>query len=573
MCGILGGNNPNWDYEKGIEAMKHRGPDNKQINRTLEFTLAFTRLSIIDLSENAMQPMFTKNGQVGLVFNGEIYGYKKLRMKLEKLGYDFISSADTEVLLNAYLEWGNDFIDKIDGMFGIAIYDKRINKIKLFRDRVGIKPLYYYCKDKHFGFASELKGIIQMCSNTHFIVDKTAVYDYMNCLYIPDPKTLYKDVYKLEPSHYLIYDLTKSKIEKKGIYWKLKINEQKSRQKKIYDIQDELKYLIRSSVASQMVADVPVGTFLSGGVDSSIITYEAKKINQCIKAFTIGFSENKFDESKFAAKLAHKIDVENVQKFFKKEDFLELYSNLFLWFDEPFADTSAFPTFLLCNLAKNNVTVALSGDGADEIFGGYPRYQKMRSEWNKKILNISIISNNYKNLFNTHTYSKLEDFFCEELQLLLYTFQNSIRPDFKKVRKELGIPKDYDDCWFLRQHNIKDLPPITRSQYIDFKTYLPGDILAKIDRTSMAVSLETRVPFLNKDIIEFSFALSEEDRCPGGELKGLLKQTYEKEIGKDILCRSKKGFSIPVRYLRAKNSPQEEILHKIWKSRLNGFIS
>ena len=273
MCGILGGNNSRWDYKKGIESMSHRGPDGIRIDSMEDFTLAFARLAIIDLSVNGMQPMFSIDGQVGIVFNGEIYGYQKLKKELEKKGYRFRSTTDTEVILNAYIEWGEKFVTRVDGMFGMAIYDKRDGMIRLFRDRVGIKPLYYYYDGVNFGFSSELKGIVNMCNTVSLQVDYTAVYDYLNYIYIPEPKTYYKNVYKMLPGHRVIFDIKSKRIVKDSDYWKLNVNSNQASERKQSDIVEELKELIKVSVREQMIADVPVGTFLSGGVDSSIITY------------------------------------------------------------------------------------------------------------------------------------------------------------------------------------------------------------------------------------------------------------------------------------------------------------
>lgn len=565
MCGILGGNKKNWNYENAIESLNHRGPDKQRIIRMERFTLGFSRLAIIDLSDNAMQPMFSEDGNIGIVFNGEIYGFNKVRNHLLKLGYKFHSNSDTEVILKAYLEWGEKFINKIDGMFSIAIYDKVEEKLKIFRDRVGIKPLYYHYNGHDFCFASELKGIVAMCCDRSFDIDNTALYDYLNYSYIPDPKTMYKKVYKLPPAHKLIFNVKNRKIEKIEEYWKLKINTSQGKQRRETDLIDELKSLIKRSVKEQLVADVPVGTFLSGGVDSSIVTLEANTINNNTEAFSIGFDEKLYDELKYANYLAEKFNIPINQKIFNKEIYKSLYFRLQEWYDEPFADNSAFPTYLVSELAKKKVTVVLTGDGGDEIFGGYPRYTEYKKNYYKKGLNSKGISKIFEYLNSNNLLAGFDKLFMEDLALLHFTYQSEVRPDKKKLRKILRVPDDYDDYWYMRQFFIEDLPPITRCQYIDFKTYLPGDILTKVDRASMAVSLETRVPLLSKKIIEFSFSLSEEDRCPNNELKGLLKKAYLNEIGKTFLYRSKKGFSVPARYMQKGISPQEELLHNVWR--------
>lgn len=560
MCGILGGNNSRWDYKKGIECMHHRGPDGARISSFGDFTLAFTRLAIMDLSEKGMQPMFSYDNQVAVVFNGEIYGYKKLRDNLKKKGYKFRSTSDTEIILNAYLEWGEKFIVKVDGMFAIAIYDRREGVVKLFRDRTGIKPLYYYYDGINFGFSSELKGIVNMCNTISFEIDNTAVYDYLNYLYIPEPKTYYKNVYKLLPGHRMIFNINLKTIIKDSAYWRLNINSYQGSQQKQDDLIDELRDLIKQSVEEQLIADVPVGTFLSGGVDSSIITYESHKINPLIETFSMGFTHASYNELKYAYELSEKYQIHMNSGIFNHDIFQRYYRKMKEWYDEPFADTSAYPTYLVSKIAKEKTMVTLTGDGGDEVFGGYPRQKAI---WQKEKENAP------DNLLISQFYSKYKKnevnyYWTDDLKFLLRS--NCWKPQIndKQLRKCFGISKDYDMCWVLRKHYIKDLPPMTRVQYLDLKTYLPGDILTKVDRTSMAVSLETRVPFLSKRLIEFSFSLSEEDRCPKGEQKGLLKKAYEREIGRHILYRKKMGFSIPISFYNDKKSPQEQLLESLW---------
>ncbi len=562
MCGILGGNHPKWDYQNGIKCMQHRGPDGIRITPMEGFTLAFARLAIMDLSDNGMQPMFSGDGQVGIVFNGEIYGYQKLRNSLIAKGYQFRSTSDTEVVLNAYLEWGEKFITRVDGMFGMAIYDKRDSTIRLFRDRVGIKPLYYYYDGVNFGFASELKGILNMCNTISFEIDNTAVYDYLNYLYIPDPKTYYKNIYKLLPGHRMVFDIKNKRIIKDSSYWQLKVNECQGIQRKQKDLIEELRFLIKESVEEQMIADVPVGTFLSGGVDSSIVTYEGYRINPKLETFSIGFTERTYNELRYAEQIARQYHMRMNSQVFDFDIFKQYYHEMRKWYDEPFGDTSAFPTYLVSQIARNKVIAVLTGDGGDEVFGGYIRYQKI---WQKEQ------ENGADNLLVSYIYNKCKKnsskdyFWVDDLNFLMrFNCQTPSIKD-KDLRKQLGIDRYYDKLWAFKKYYFKDLPPITRVQYLDLKTYLPGDILTKVDRTSMAVSLEARVPMLSRKLIEFSFSLSEEDRCPKGEQKGLLKKAYEQEFTKKFLYRPKQGFAIPAKYFDNKMSCQEHILEDIWE--------
>lgn len=562
MCGILGGNNPVWDYNKGIQCMEHRGPDGMKITHLEDFALAFDRLSIMDLSENGMQPMFSEDKQVGIVFNGEIYGYRRLKDILIKKGYHFRSTSDTEVVLNAYLEWGEKFISKVDGMFGMAIYDRRDGTVKLFRDRVGIKPLYYYYDGKNFGFASELKGILAMCNTIPFEIDNTAVYDYLYYLYIPEPKTYYKNVYKLLPGHRMIFDVKRKRIVKNASYWKLEVNGQQGAQRKQSDLIEELRELVKESVEEQMIADVPVGTFLSGGVDSSIVTYEGHQMNSQLETFSMGFADKRYSELQYACELAQRYGIHMNSRIFDRGIFRQSYDSLKKWYDEPFADTSAFPTYLVSALAKEKVTVVLTGDGGDEVFGGYWRYKALWKKEKEMGPDNLLISAVYRRIKKNNA---KDYFWLDDLSFLSGIYGWLPKKSDKELRKYLNIDRDYDKLWFMKKYYIKDLPPMTRVQYLDLKTYLPGDILTKVDRASMAVSLETRVPLLSRKLIEFSFSLSEEDRCPGGQEKGLLKKAYEEEIGTRILYRQKMGFSMPINYFGTAKSPQEYILEDIWR--------
>lgn len=564
MCGILGGNHPKWDYNKGIECMRHRGPDGIRITPMGDFTLAFARLAIMDLSEHGMQPMFSYDNQVGIVFNGEIYGYQELRNQLIQKGYQFRSTSDTEVVLNAYLEWGEKFITRVDGMFGMAIYDKRDGTIRLFRDRVGIKPLYYYYDGTNFGFASELKGILNMCSTVSVEVDNTAVYDYLNYAYIPDPKTYYKNVYKLLPGHRMVFDINSRRIVKDSSYWKLKVNGRQGPQRKQSDLIDELKYLVRTSVEKQMVADVPVGTFLSGGVDSSIVTYEGHRINPQLETFSVGFTSTVYNELQYAQELSDRYQIHMNSKIFNHDIFKNDYQKLKEWYDEPFADTSAFPTYIVSQMAREKVTVVLTGDGGDEIFGGYGRQQAIWQKDREKGPDNRLISALYTHYRKSTGETDRDYFWLDDLTFLLRTNGKWPQTSDRKLRKELGIDRDYDMLWAFRKYYLKDLPPMTRVQLLDLKTYLPGDILTKVDRASMAVSLETRVPLLDRKLVEFAFSLSEEDRCPKGELKGLFKKAYEEEIGRKLLYRRKRGFCMPVQYFDSQKSRQEQLLEEIW---------
>ena len=561
MCGILGGNKRTWNYRAGIESMKHRGPDGICIETMQDITFAFARLAIIDLSSNGMQPMFSDDKNVCIVFNGEIYKYENLKKELEKK-YCFRSKTDTEVLLYAYMEYGDSFIDKIDGMFAIAIYDRRREKIKLFRDRVGIKPLYYYVQGREFGFSSELKGLINMLGDQKLEIDKTAIYDFLTYIYIPEPKSLYKRIYKLEPGYYLTYDVRKSRIERKGAYWHLKVSTREGKKKNSDTAKYELRKRIKDAVEAQLIADVTVGTLLSGGVDSGIVTFECHRMNAQIGTFSMGFEDPAYDELKYARRLVKEWDLKNYEGRFKRQTYRQLLENMKLWFDEPFADDSAFPTYEVLRLAKKNgVTVLLTGDGGDEVFGGYDVSDVL---YKKRGINLRAVSDMYEDVVRNHVmYRSVCDSVClDGAAFFAWKRHRMMHSEKKRYAELLGIPKDYDDYWFIRKHYHKELPPVTRAQIIDFHTFLPA-VLNKVDRTSMALSLEVRVPLLDRDVIEYSFSLPQEVRCPGHMKKELLKRAYP-EIPYSIRYRKKQGFSIPYEYISTRGTPCETILHEMW---------
>lgn len=569
MCGILGGNCKEWDYKKGILSMRHRGPDGQRIVQFNQFTLGFARLAILDLTDKGMQPMFSSHEEICMVYNGEIYGFEKLRLELIEKGYRFQSRTDSEVIVNAYLEYNDEFVKYIDGMFAIAIYDLRTQQIKLFRDRTGIKPLYYLFDGKNFGFASELKGILSMGQNLKYKIDYTALYDYITFGYIPEPKSLYQNIYKLPPAHKLVFDIPKRRIVSNSSYWELKINDRMESKNRKEEIQEEARRLIKKSVAEQMVSDVPVGSFLSGGIDSSIISYEIFRQNPEIESFSMGFPDKKYDETGYAKKLVDRYSMLSNVEYMSQEEFSHIYRRLPQWFDEPFADTASYGNYKISEAAKKKVTVVLTGDGGDEVFGGYARYAVYAQYYKKRRLHTELFSKPYENII-----SRFPKLYFEKVDELLandYVKYGQIEGYLRKggkteYAKKWGIEKDYDDFWPYKKYYRKDLPLLTRLQYLDFKTYLPGDILTKVDRTAMQVSLETRIPFLSRELLEFVFGLPQEDRCPDGTLKGLLKEAYKGIIPDEILYRKKAGFTLPHKYYRRSGSTyRERMLKDLWK--------
>ena len=561
MCGIIGGiNNSRFKYDLGLKAMNYRGPDGYKLVERDNVVLGFVRLAIRDLSDKAMQPMVNETEDVYILFNGEIYAVDSLR---EELGQEYLfkTTSDTEVILNAYLKYGENFVDIIDGMFAIVIVDFAKNKILLYRDRVGIKPVYYWLEGNNFVFSSELKGIINTINGTYPLqLDNTAIYDYFSYGYIPDPKTMYQGIYKLEPAHMATFDLNDNSIDYRR-YWELNVNPEEG----VFSENraEEAKEIVLEAVREQMVADVKVGNFLSGGIDSSIIALCTKELGYDIDHFSIGFhtqiGEEVYNELPYAELLAEEFNLILHSEYFGKNDLWLLDDDLTEWFDEPYACRSCYPAFFVSRLARNHsCKVVLTGDGGDEIFGGYYRY----SEYAR-------ISNNIKRngiselyyycvypRFRKYSKRLLDDIIKYGIQVDWYGEKNK-RRRLEKIG--IKVPNDYDDFWYIRKYYNSELPPITRAQVVDFYTYLPCACLQKTDRTTMINSIEGRVPFCDKKVVEFAFSLSQNERCTSDNLKGLLKTAFSDDLPHKIITKEKKGFSYPSSY--------DKRLESIWDYR------
>lgn len=572
MCGFVGGTDATWDYRAGLESIVHRGPDAGALHLDGPVKVGFRRLSIIDLDAAANQPMFAPDGASWIVFNGEIYGFKRLRRELEQRGHAFRTESDTEVALTAYLEWRDEFVERIDGMFAIVLWDARSGLLKLFRDRPGIKPLYYYYDGKRFGFASELKAIEAACDPADLRVDPTALYDFLGYRYVPAPKTLYRHCFKLPPAHSIVYDPAAGRLQPARRYWGVEVPDE-PRRADADAAAEELRALIDASVDDQMIADVPLGFFLSGGVDSSAVVASAARHGKRLATFSIGFDTDRASETPFAREVAERFGTDHEERILSRADAHDLLPSLKHWFDEPFADESAMPTYLVARTAREKVTVVLTGDGGDEVFGGYRTYPRFirydrPPSWPAACDRLSYRLR--RGLGKRNPAARL-------LALLEMRLSTGPRlwakimfgmPEAAKTRyrRELEIPDDYDDWWHYREHWRPELPARTRLQYVDFHTFMPGLVLAKVDRTSMAVSLEARVPLLDKRIIEFSFGLDEDLRYYGGELKGLFRHAYRGILPDHILDRRKKGFGIPRDYFRdlGPGPIQEHVLESLY---------
>jgi asparagine synthase (glutamine-hydrolysing) len=573
VCGFVGGTDSSWNYAVALAAIAHRGPDASELRLVAPVHVGFRRLAIIDLKPTANQPMLAPDGASWIVFNGELYGYRELRVELIKLGHVFRTESDTEVVLHAFLEWGERFVDRIDGMFAIVIWDASRQELRLYRDRPGIKPLYYFYDGRRFAFASELKALEKALTAAELAVDGTACYDFLGYRYVPAPKTLYRRCHKLPPAHELVYRPATGELHSPRRYWRLQVPE-RPRTPSLAECCDELRALIATSVAEQMIADVPLGFFLSGGVDSSVVVAAAASTGTRVATFSIGFDSDAVSETPFAREVATSFGTDHHERILSQAHAQELLPNLKTWFDEPFADESSLPTFLVCSAAREHVTVVLTGDGGDEVFGGYrtyPRYARYSRwpTWPRAVEHVTYVLR--RPFPRRHAVSRLltllETAFSDGPNLWGKLMGGMSTPAKQAYAQELEIPRDYDDWWHYREFWRDDLPLRTRLQYVDFHTFMPGLVLTKVDRTSMAVSLECRVPLLARRVIEFSFDIDEALRYYGDEPKGLLRHAYRGILPDHILDRRKKGFGIPRYYLKDVSGGrfiQEHVLRSLY---------
>jgi asparagine synthase (glutamine-hydrolysing) len=544
----------------------HRGPDDSGTYfknlENVSFCMGMRRLSIIDLNSGS-QPIFNDDKSIVIVFNGEIYNYKVLKSELEKEGVLFNTNSDTEVILKLYEKKGVDCFNMLDGMFAFSIYDKNKNKIFIARDFFGEKPLYYTKNEGSFYWASELKSIVNSLKFTPEI-SKKALSLYFQLTYIPAPNTIYENIYKLESNHYIEFDcidfefeIKKTKEKDQIKYGKLSFEEAKKITKK----------LIFDSVESRSISDVPIGTFLSGGVDSSIVSHCLSEIkNQPIDTFSIGFDKKKFDETDKAQLVAKGIKSNHHQFRVKVSDIKNDVNEVLLNFDEPFADSSALPTFLVSKLTRANVKVALTGDGGDEVFGGYNKYYI--GKLNTKYTNL-VSEGVHKNfirysdkILQTKDDSRGLRFKMKRLfKAINYNnefYYNIISLGFQKNElKDLFVNcSNNDDFMHYKEKEIKSLKDFRN---LDKSISLEGDMLVKVDRTSMLASLECRAPFLNKELWNFTNQLPDNYLIKGWNKKHLLKESFKQYFPNKFLEKSKKGFEIPVGdWLR--NSFKKELL-------------
>ena len=542
------------------ETQHHRGPVEGGLH--IEHGLGFghRRLSIIDLS-SGQQPLFNEDHSVVVVFNGEIYNFQALMAELITLGHSFRTHCDTEVIVHAWEQWGEACVDRLRGMFGFTIWDRNKKILFLARDRLGIKPMHYaFLPDGMFAFGSELKSLLSLPTLVREI-DPCAVEDYFAYGYVPEPRTIFKGALKLAPGHTLtLHAGAMSSVVQPKKYWDAPFKAHAPMTEP--EMEQELIVRLRETVQSHMVADVPLGAFLSGGVDSSaIVAMMAGLANEPVNTCSIAFNDPAFDESAYATQVANQYHTRHHTETVDKDDY-GLIDTLAALYDEPYADSSAIPTYRVCQLARKRVTVALSGDGGDENFAGYRRYryamaeQRVRSalplalrkplfgflgsyypkaDWAPRMFRA-------KTTFEALARDLVEGYF-HGVSILPDRVRDQLFSD--KFRREL---QGYRAIEVMRDHanNAPTDDPLSIIQYIDLKTYLPGDILTKVDRASMAHALEVRVPLLDHQFVEWVSGLPSSVKLKGGEGKHIFKESLKPHLSDDILYRKKMGFSIPL---------------------------
>lgn len=540
------------------DAQAHRGPDGSGVWTAPGVGLGHRRLSIIDVA-GSPQPMHAADGQLSIVFNGEIYNFQELREQLKRLGHIFATSGDTEVILHGYRQWGVEVLSRLNGMFAFAIHDAWTHQLFLARDRMGVKPLHYTAlADGSVAFSSELKGLLANPA-VRREPDVRAVEDYMAFGYVPDDACIVAGVRKLPAGSYLLLSRGKP-MPQPTRWWDIDFSQRTTAS--LGALEEELRHLLHEAVASRMVADVPLGAFLSGGVDSSTVVAFMSGISTTpVETCSIGFDVGALDETAYADRIAARFGTRHRKRTVAADDFAAM-DVLADAFDEPFADASALPTWRVCQLARETVTVALSGDGADEAFAGYRRHKFQHAEERVRGLIPSSLRHTLFGALGRY-YPKAD--WAPRVLRAKSTFQSLARDGGGAYARAVGVtlPEQRERLFTgafqrnLSGHRAEDRyveamasaparEPLDRAQYADMKLWLPGDILTKVDRTSMNVSLEAREPLLDYRLVEFAARLPVSLRLSSGEGKWLLKKTMEGPLPEDILYRPKMGFVTPI---------------------------
>jgi len=537
-----------------LRRLEHRGPDDEGVYHAPGIVLGHRRLSVIDVA-GGHQPLHGADARTVCICNGEIYNYRELRRELEQAGHAFRTQSDTEVAAVAWDEWGPAFLDRLDGMYALALWDGAHRRLVLARDRMGEKPLYWTVADGYLVFGSELTAIMAHPAVSRDI-DPASLSEYLALEYVPAPRTILKDVFKLEPGHVLMLEDGRVAVRE---YWRIEPGQAGSAPK-YDDAVAELHHLLREAVKSRLVSDVPLGIFLSGGLDSSTIAALAAEAG-ALETFSIGFDESSFDESRWAREVARRIGSRHHERVVRGSEMPALVPDLARLLDEPLGDASILPTAALAKFARESVTVALGGDGGDELFAGYPMHQAQRvAHWTRAMpaplhrsaerfaARLPVSHRNFSTGFRLRSFLRgsasppprnhalwMSSFSPAEQRDLL-------TPETIELAQPDRAFEAYDRAW----RASAGAPPLARDSHLDALTYLPNDILTKVDRASMAVALEVRAPFLARNVVEFAFSLPDTYRMRGLTGKRILRDAVRDLVPPAILDRPKKGFGMPV---------------------------
>jgi asparagine synthase (glutamine-hydrolysing) len=549
--------------------LRHRGPDDSGlwVDAVAGISLAHRRLAILDLSPAGHQPMMSHCRRYVIVFNGEIYNFLDLRRELEKEGHTLVSTSDTEVLVNACALWGVErTLNRLNGMFGFALWDTKERALTLARDRLGKKPLYYGWSQNTFLFGSELKAL---CSYPGFTktVDHSSLALFLRLGYIPAPHSIYQNIYKLPPGHFLKISAPQHRVSAEP-YWSIKKTVEKGGQDRftgdLHEAADELDLMLRDSIRLRMLADVPVGAFLSGGIDSSLIVAVMQaQATSGVKTFTIGFNESSHDEASYAAQIARHLGTDHTQLYLSSGEALDIIPSMATVYDEPFADPSQVPTYLVSKLARQKVTVSLSGDGGDELFGGYSEYIVGTRRW-KFLQRLSPVRSligacvKGMNVVACGRFRKMEQLMGANTPEALHYFRVS---QWKHPADLVPKTVEHQTAFTDRRLWADTMNDTERMMYMDLVNYLPEDILTKVDRASMATSLEARVPFLDYRLVEFAWRLPLDFKIYQGQGKRILRSILSRYVPPQLFERPKMGFNVPLHlWLRGPLRPWVEDL-------------
>lgn len=558
ICGFVSGRDIRLEQLKEMnDTMYHRGPNDSgeeiyELKDGYHVGFAQRRLSILDLSSLGHQPMHSDNGRISVVYNGEIYNFKELKEQLN--GYCFHSNCDTEVIIAAYLKWGIRCVEHFNGMFAIALFDRENDTVYLVRDRIGKKPLYYWLDGENMVFASELKPLMA-CPGFPLKIRSDVLSRYLYQQYINAPETVFEQVYKLEPGAVLEFCHVPNGPGqiKKWKYWDIREVYARQKQNLVTDYsqaKEELKELLKKATASRMIADVPLGTFLSGGYDSSLITAMAQEHSaEPVKTFSIGFNEEKYNEAKYAKAVADYLGTSHTELYIDEKQMFDLVESIPKYYDEPFADSSQIPSMLVSALAREQVTVVLSGDGGDEFYCGYNIYENVAQAQMLDVAGGAVYGLSHLPLIRqTGLYDKLPF----RVKVIAQNRNKETKTQFGAGNyitcANAMVQNDGKQlsCHYETESGYGENKWQIRRMLLDMDTYLPGDILCKVDRASMKYSLEARCPILDRDVMEYSYRIPHRFKYDNGDKKHILKDIAYDYIPRELLERPKVGFGVPL---------------------------